>query len=159
MIDAGQFAIFGDWDNTLTPEGKLRIIMPPVGRIYGSGWHKPTQAGLRTVAEYMKPGMTFAEIGAGTAILSIAAKLMGASKCYALEINPETLAIARKVIDLNQAGDVIELIEGTWPPEKVDLSIVCVGEIWSKENADKIKTTGKIVFIYEDTNLGVERWI
>lgn len=106
--------------------------MPPLGHVFGAGWHPVTQASLLALPDFVTPGMTFAEIGSGSAILCVAAKFLGAGKCYALEINPDALIAARKVIDAN--GFDIELINSTYPPERVDLAVVSIGTQFAEDN-------------------------
>lgn len=136
-----------------TADDKLRIVMPPLGHVFGAGWHPVTQASLLALPDLVTTGMSFAEIGAGSAILCVAAKLLGAGKCYALEINPECLVAARKVIDAN--GLDIELIDGTYPPERVDLAIVSIGTQFAKDNLGKFDCHRLMVVTDENV---IEDW-
>lgn len=146
MIEVGEFVICGDWDSAPTPQGKLRIIMPPLGHVEGAGWRDVTQAALLALPDYVAPGKTFAEIGAGSGILSVAAKLLGADRCYATELNPDALEAARRVFAANHVD--VELIEGTFPSETVDVAVVSISTDFAKQNRHKIKA--KTILIVRD---------
>jgi ribosomal protein L11 methyltransferase len=147
MIEVGRFCIFGDWDNTPTPEGKIRIIMPPLGHIYGAGWHKTTQNSLLALEKHLIVGQSFVEIGAGSCILSVAAKKLGAGVCYATELNPEAIEIGKRVIAANNVD--INLIAGTFIDEEVDLAIISISTSFAKDNFNKIKAK-RICVVHDD---------
>jgi len=147
MIDAGRFVIAGDWDSTPTLDGKLRIVMPPLGHVEGGGWRNVTQAALLALPDYVTPNCSFAEIGAGSGILSVAAKLLGAGKCYATELNPEALEAARRVFAANSVD--VELIEGSFPPDDdLDVVIVSISTAFYEKNKDRIRA--KTVLVAHD---------
>lgn len=152
MIEVGRFAIFGDWDNTPTPPDKYRINLPPLGHVEGTGWREVTQAALKELPFHIVPDCSFAEIGAGSGILSVAAKLLGAGKCYATEINPEALAAAKKVFSANNVE--IELIEGTFIKEHVDVAMVSISSTFIKENYQLIKAT-KMIAVHDDATIEI----
>ena len=137
MITVGKFAIFGDWDDTPTPEGALRIVMPPLGHVDGAGWSPYTQAGLLTLPEYITPGCSFAEIGAGSGILTVAARRLGAGRCFATELDPEALNALRRVLEANGLHDVT-IIEGTFPPEPVDVALCSISTEFGEKHAPSI---------------------
>lgn len=147
MIEVGSFAIVGDWDDTVTPDTIIRIVMPPLGHIFGAGWHTHTQVALYALKEHLKPGMTFAEIGAGSAILSVAAMKIGAKKAYATEINPDALVAAKRVISANDVK--VTLVDGTFLEQEVDLAIISISSSFAHDNLDKIKA--KKVLLITDT--------
>lgn len=151
-IENSPFVVAGDWDATPTPEGKKRIIMPPPGHVQGCGWEAFTQAGLRAVAQYVKPGSSFHELGAGTAILSVAAKLMGATKVYATELNPEALAAAHRVVAANGGG--VRVVKGTFISDAVDVTVVAVGGDFGEKNLPKIR--GRLVIVVHDEDNSIE---
>lgn len=152
MIEVGQFVIAGDWDGSPTPEGKIRIIMPPLGHVAGAGWHLTTQAALLALPDHVKPGESFADIGAGSGILSVAAKLLGAGRCIATELNPDALEVARRVFVVNSVG--VELINGTFPEEEVDLAVVSISTGFYEQNKDKIRAK-RILVVHDDGSVDV----
>lgn len=152
MIEIGQFIVMGDWDIRETPKGKIRIIMPPLENTFGAGWHICTKNAILALMEYLKVGMTFAEIGAGSGILCVVAKKLGASKCYATELNVDALNLAAKVFNLNDVD--AQLINGSFINEMVDLAIVSISTDWFKKNCNKINAK-KILVVHDDASIGV----
>jgi len=152
MLEVGRFFICGDWDETPTPPDKLRIIMPPLGHVFGAGWHPVTQAALLALPDIMYPGYSFSEIGAGSGILCVAAKLLGAGKCYATEMDRDALALLPRVFELNNVE--VEIIDGTFSPQ-VDISFVSISTDFATKNRDKILADRVYVVTDEAT---VEDW-
>lgn len=152
MIEVGQFAICGDWDNSPTPEGKLRIIMPPLGHVSGAGWQGVTQVALLELPKHITLGCSFAEIGAGSGILSVAAKLLGAGMCYATEINPEMLSVARRVLAANNVD--VRLIEGTFVDVPVDVAVISISSKFAEANRDQVRAA-KILVVHDNATVEV----
>jgi len=149
MIEADRFVILGDWDNTPTPEGKLRIIMPPPGRVSGCGWEPFTQQALRVLPQYIKPNSSFCDIGAGTGILTVAASLLGANELYSCEINPDALNVLEKTLQANKVNSTI--INGSLPPHQVDVVFVSIGEEFNKKyKGDLLKLSKTLVIVNDD---------
>lgn len=112
MIDIPPFAVFGDWDDTPTPKDRLRIVMPPLGHVFGGGWHPFTKSAINAIINYLKPGMSFLDVGAGSGILCVVAKLLGAADCYAVELDKDALAVLPKVFKANKVD--VHVIDGTY---------------------------------------------
>jgi len=146
------FVIAGDWDSAPTPEGKLRIVMPPLGHCYGAGWDSTTKAALLALPQYVKPGMSFLELGAGSCILSIAAERLGASPVYATELNPEALTAGRQVLAANHSQ--VRLIEGTFINEHVDVAVVSISTKFAQENLERINAN-MILVVHDDASVEV----
>lgn len=152
MIEVGKFVITGDWDDSPTPEGKLRIIMPPLGHVEGGGWRDVTQAALRELPSHITPNCSFAEIGCGSGIVSVAAKLLGAGKCYATELNPDALVVASRVFEANDVE--VELIEGTFIGKTVDVAVVSISSDFIRAHRQQINAN-KILAIHDDATVEV----
>lgn len=110
------------WEDAET-EGKLVIELDP-GQAFGTGEHPTTRLCLEMLEDAAAPGMSVADIGCGSGVLAIAAARLGASKVYALEIEPAAAAAARMNFDINHVD--VELVEsGTvpnWPPADIAVS-------------------------------------
>ena len=152
MIEVGQFVIAGDWDDAPTPAGKLRLVMPPLGHVFGSGWHGHTQAALLALPAHVQPGQSFLELGAGSCILSIAAEELGAAPVYATEINPEALAAGGRVIAANDSR--VQLLNTTFIDHHVDLAVVSVSTKFATGNRHRINAT-KILVVHDDASIEV----
>lgn len=147
MVTVGQFATIGAWDNSTTPQGKLRIVMPPLGHVEGAGWRNVTQAALLALPDHVSPNCSFLDIGTGSGILSVAAKLLGAGQCYATELNPDALEAARRVFAANHVD--VELVVGTFIDKKVDLAVVSISTQFFEQNKDRIHAK-RILVVHDD---------
>ena len=147
MIEVGQFVIAGDWDETPTPEGKLRIVMPPLGHVEGAGWRNVTQGALLALPDHITPNCSFLDLGTGSGILSVAAKLLGAGQCYATELNTDALDAARRVFAANHVD--VELVAGTFIDEEADLAVVSISTQFYEQNKDRIHAK-RILVVHDD---------
>lgn len=93
------------------PEPGDRIIEIDPGMAFGTGGHPTTRLCLKALEDYIKPGMTVADIGTGSGILSIGAARLGAARVYATDIDLLPRKIARENIAQNQLQDVISILE------------------------------------------------
>lgn len=148
MLVHGRFACCGDWDETPTPEGCLRLILTP-SFAYSNGWSLWTQAGLTALEATMRPGMTVADIGCGSGILAIAAVLLGASMAYALDVHPEALDATRQNAKANAVASQIMVREGSDFPGHVDVAIVSISTAWAEAHQARYDATTLIV-VHDD---------
>ena len=83
-----KFFLVAPWRTEPTPEGRFRLEINP-GQQCGTGQHPCTQKCLEAMERIVKPGDSVLDVGSGSGILSIAAKLLGASKVVACDIDAE----------------------------------------------------------------------
>jgi ribosomal protein L11 methyltransferase len=57
-------------------------------------------------------GDVVADLGAGSAVLSIAAAKLGARRVTAIEIDPDSIGNAEENVRVNNVGEIVEVIEG-----------------------------------------------
>jgi ribosomal protein L11 methyltransferase len=88
LLVGEKFFLVAPWRTEPTPEGRFRLEINP-GQQCGTGQHPCTQKCLEAMEQIIKPGDSVLDVGSGSAILSIAAKLLGAGTVVACDIDPE----------------------------------------------------------------------
>ena len=111
------------WEPYAPQPGEVVVELDP-GTAFGTGQHETTRLCLAAVERAMRDidrgdGIDVLDVGAGSGILSIAALKLGARSARALDVDGETVAIARENAGLNGVGASIECaagsLEGAWP--------------------------------------------
>ena len=106
----GRITIAPPWESFPADERGLVIIHPAMG--FGTGEHPTTRGVIRLLQKILKTGDTVADIGAGSAILSIVAAKLGASRVYAIENDDQAIGNAEENVAGNNVGGVVSVIEG-----------------------------------------------
>jgi ribosomal protein L11 methyltransferase len=88
LLVGEKFFVVAPWRKEPTPEGRFRLELNP-GLQCGTGQHPCTQKCLEAMERIVKPGDSVLDVGSGSGILSIAAKLLGAACVVACDIDPE----------------------------------------------------------------------
>lgn len=103
---------------TVTPpwlaEGRdpaTTIVIEPA-MAFGTGEHPTTRGVVRLMQGAIRAGDSVADLGSGSAVLSIAAAKLGAAKVYAIEIDPDATGNAEENIARNGVGDRVAALEG-----------------------------------------------
>jgi ribosomal protein L11 methyltransferase len=88
LLVGEKFFLVAPWRTEPTPAGRLRLEINP-GQQCGTGQHPCTQKCLEAMERIIKPGDSVLDVGSGSGILSIAAKLLGAGTVIACDIDPD----------------------------------------------------------------------
>jgi ribosomal protein L11 methyltransferase len=88
------FFLAPEWRNDPTPAGRFRITVNP-GMAFGTGVHETTQLCIEALEDYLRAGMRVLDVGTGSGILARAAALLGAGPCFACDVDPVAIEIAR----------------------------------------------------------------
>ncbi|MBV8845716.1 MAG: 50S ribosomal protein L11 methyltransferase [Bryobacterales bacterium] len=83
-----KFFLVAPWRTEPTPCGRLRLEINP-GLQCGTGRHPCTQLCLEAMERVIHRGDSVLDVGSGSGILSIAAKLLGAGRVVACDIDAE----------------------------------------------------------------------
>ena len=102
--------VLAPWHKGTEPEGLSPLYINP-GSAFGTGYHESTQIVLELMEDFVKPGMTTADIGTGSGILTICAVKLGAEKAYARDIDPAVIEEVNRNYELNGLN-----------PAKIDLA-------------------------------------
>jgi ribosomal protein L11 methyltransferase len=76
---------------------------------FGTGEHASTRAALRLLEAFMPPSARVLDLGTGSAVLAIAAALLGASEIIAVESDADSLINARENLERNRVERVIRI--------------------------------------------------
>ncbi len=116
------------WETYEPAEGEITVMMDP-GMAFGTGTHETTRLCAALLESYVRPGCTVLDVGCGSGILAISASKLGAERCFACDIDPVAVRIARENCEANETGNVecqvSDLLRDV-PSEKYD---VCVANI------------------------------
>jgi ribosomal protein L11 methyltransferase len=89
-----------------------RTIVIDPGMAFGTGEHPTTRGVVRLLQRVLRPGDVVADLGAGSAVLAIAAAKLGASRVAAIEIDAEAIGNAEENVARNGVADRVQVIEG-----------------------------------------------
>lgn len=103
---------------TVTPpwlaEGRdpaTTIIIEPA-MAFGTGEHPTTRGVVRLMQGVIRPGDSVADLGAGSAVLAIAAAKLGAARCFAIELDHDAIENAEENVVRNDVADRVAVLEG-----------------------------------------------
>jgi ribosomal protein L11 methyltransferase len=88
-----------------------RIIIEPA-MAFGTGEHQTTRGVLRLLQRVIRAGDRVADLGAGSAVLSIAAAKLGARNVAAIELDHDAIENAEQNVERNGVADRVTVIEG-----------------------------------------------
>ena len=94
------------WETYEAEPGEITVLMDP-GMAFGTGTHETTRLCAGFVEEYTKPGCTVLDVGCGSGILAIAAARLGAGTCFACDIDPVAVRVAKENAALNGTDNVV----------------------------------------------------
>jgi ribosomal protein L11 methyltransferase len=87
------------------------VIIDPV-MAFGTGEHPTTRGAMRLMHGVIRPGDMVADLGSGSAVLSIAAVKLGAARVAAVEIDHDSIGNAEENVRTNSVSERVEVIEG-----------------------------------------------
>ena len=86
------------------PETDRIVLKLDPGMAFGTGAHQTTRMCLEFLEKAVRPGDTMLDLGCGSGILSIAARLLGAVQATAVDIDPIAEKIAYENAAMNGIG-------------------------------------------------------
>ena len=89
-----------------------RLIVIDPGMAFGTGEHATTRGVVRLLPLVLRPDDRVADLGAGSAVLSIAAVKLGASHAFAIELDHDAIANAQENVERNGVADRVTVFEG-----------------------------------------------
>ncbi|MBU0553059.1 50S ribosomal protein L11 methyltransferase [Myxococcota bacterium] len=126
------------------PEEATYAVQILPGLAFGTGNHPTTRNALAILDDWLadKPPMGLIDVGAGTAILAIAAAYLG-HHAYAIEIDPDAVNNARQNIEMNGQEARVTLICASIDAVKLDPQPMVIANMIAPlliQHAEAIKT-------------------
>lgn len=106
----GRLVVTPPWlANRFTADERI-VIEPEMA--FGTGEHETTRGVLRLLSAVIRPGDVVADVGAGSAVLAIAAARLGAARVAAIEMDPDAIRNAEDNVRRNGVADRVTVIAG-----------------------------------------------
>lgn len=106
----GRLTVAPPWLVGILDPSTTVVIDPAMA--FGTGEHATTRGVIRLMQTIPLTGSVVVDLGAGSAILAIAAVKLGASRAVAIEMDPDAAGNALENIHSNGVGDRVHFIEG-----------------------------------------------
>ncbi len=108
----GRLVVRPSWEPVVLDHGEIEIILDPK-QAFGTGHHATTRMVLKWLQENIRGGELVLDVGAGSAILGMAAVKFGAAKAIGVEIDAIAVDCAKEYVEQNGLADRIDLVCGT----------------------------------------------
>ena len=108
--ELGTLAIVPPWLAEGRDPARTIVIEPEMA--FGTGEHQTTRGVVRLLPRVVRAGDRVADLGAGSAVLAIAAAKLGASHVTAIELDHDAIANAEENVARNGVADRVTVIEG-----------------------------------------------
>jgi ribosomal protein L11 methyltransferase len=108
--ELGALTIVPPWLAKGRDPARTIVIEPEMA--FGTGEHQTTRGVVRLLPSVIRAGDRVADLGSGSAVLSIAAVKLGAKHVTAIELDHDSIANAEQNIGRNGVADRVTVIEG-----------------------------------------------
>lgn len=108
--DVGGLTVAPPWLAEGMDPARTVIVDPAMA--FGTGDHPTTRGVLRLMQQVIRAGDIVADLGAGSAVLAIAAVKLGAARATAVEMDPDAISNAEENVIRNEVTGRVAALEG-----------------------------------------------
>jgi ribosomal protein L11 methyltransferase len=106
----GALTVAPPWLADALDPARTIVIEPAMA--FGTGEHPTTRGVIRLMQRVIRPGDRVADLGSGSAVLSIAAAKLGAANVAAIELDHDAIGNAEENVERNGVEAAVKVIEG-----------------------------------------------
>ena len=111
-LQIGRLVIRPSWEPVALGPNDIEIVLDPK-QAFGTGHHATTRMLLMWLQEDIRGGEQILDVGAGSAILAMAAVKLGSVSAVGIETDPVAVDCAREYVMQNGLKDRIDILCGT----------------------------------------------
>lgn len=104
-----QLTIVPEWEDYQPASSNEKLIVLNPGMAFGTGTHPTTQLMLQALEIILHGGESMIDVGTGSGVLAIAAKILGAGQVDAYDVDKVAVESAHNNVKLNPAAQDIHL--------------------------------------------------
>lgn len=108
--ELGALTVTPPWLAAGRDPARTVVIEPAMA--FGTGEHPTTRGVVRLMQAAIRAGDSVADLGAGSAILAIAAVKLGAARAFAIENDHDSIANAEENVERNGVSSQVAVLEG-----------------------------------------------
>ena len=112
-FSVGNLIIKPTWEEYTDDMKGHPVINIDPGTAFGTGAHETTQLVIKQLQKYLQPGDTVLDVGCGSGILSVVAVMLGASRAFGTDLDPNAIIATKENAEVNDIKEgMIKVIEG-----------------------------------------------
>ncbi len=119
----GRLVVRPSWEPVTVEVNDIEIVLDPK-QAFGTGHHATTRMVLMWLQQNIQGGERVLDVGAGSAILAMAAVKLGAASAVGVEIDPVAVDCAREYVAQNGLNNQIDILCGTLADLSLERQIV-----------------------------------
>ena len=100
-----KLAICPSWEE-YTPHPGQKVIRLDPGMAFGTGTHETTRLCLTLLEKYLSVGDSMLDVGCGSGILAICARLLGSGRTVGVDIDSVAVRVAKENAELNGCAEI-----------------------------------------------------
>lgn len=150
-LRVGKIIIKPSWEEFSEEPGDVIVEIDP-GMAFGTGQHPTTQLCLLILQDYIKGNEDALDMGAGSAILSIAAAKLGAANVTGIDVDPVAVEVAQANVEHSGLENKIKIVRGDSPRQYEGSADIIIANIIaavlvniSEDLFAKLKPGGKLI--------------
>lgn len=101
--------IVPEWEDYQPQDSAEHLLILDPGMAFGTGTHPTTQLMLQALEVILRGGESVIDVGTGSGVLSIAAKILGAGKVAGYDNDPVAIKSAKRNLALNPSAAGVKL--------------------------------------------------